>query len=708
MTQLDARLTLPLVDPSTFAEAMKTHLTKLRPTSCWDHPDFPVVWSRLAETFNRLASGDAPGKVLVFPAPLGSGKSEGARLYCSKLPEWTPWDDSAPATAPRHPGVLIVVEMKKSADKMAFDINELADRTIAVTYHGDVAGERPLHTLAEYPVLIITHSALEKAGARITAGHGDRSNWRYFTAFGPQVPVTFGGEETRAFTTRKLYVIDEGPDLLQEARITLQTARLIRDVIPTNIATECPQQVQALSYVIRHFERMIQKHRQQHGEKTPFKTTLVQDGSAVHTADRDLTMQPLIAALPRIPASTVGAPMQNTPARAEWETYVAAVLRDVPSLLRQWHWMEQNGVHFTLHSSRSLVPPDLLENGFAILDGTAKEDMRYDMLRGCVEIIDVPSPRQYRNVRLVLGIVGKGMGKRATSERALQDAPHFLSRMQDAMKRLTQATFPVAFSPLSKNPKDRSVFILTNKDAQEWFDTPVDAQAQKGNFKLCQTAHYGETGGSNAWSDYDTCGVFGLQFPPRERAINVANAKTVRPEMFKSLPAVRQRGDIAHITTVLLQGFGRVRLRNVINAEGDCPETELYLLVSAVDDGISEEVVKRIKANMPGLRCVIWDYSEDSMAEFAQTPADQFLEAVKILKQQASEQGKNTFHGPALWSRLKLSDKQRENRIKNLRRPGHRLNEGMTKLGVTYTPSQRFRPDTDYFTWINHEAEEIV
>src|SRR5262249_31001726 len=125
-----------------------------------------------------------------------------------------------------HPGVLIVVRFKERADKMAQWINDHAGRTVARSYHTDnkvtkVEGNTA-DVLSRWPVLVITHRAYEIGLDAVNRGEDFKSNWNAFHAWSDG--------------SRKLIVIDEALNMIEEAQIDINRLRRALGAIPWHIA----------------------------------------------------------------------------------------------------------------------------------------------------------------------------------------------------------------------------------------------------------------------------------------------------------------------------------------------------------------------------------------------------------------------------------------------------------------------------------------
>jgi hypothetical protein len=61
------------------------------------------------------------------------------------------------------------------------------------------------------------------------------------------------------------------------------------------------------------------------------------------------------------------------------------------------------------------------------------------------------------------------------------------------------------------------------------------------------------------------------------------------------------------IITSIIQAINRVRCRKVIDDEGNCPNTDIYLMLPA--DEIAKEILKGIRKEMPGIKTMTWNFS---------------------------------------------------------------------------------------------------
>ena len=123
----------------------------------------------------------------------GTGKTQGTVVYCALLSKLAPKGI--------HPGVLIVTRLKKDADLMAEQINDLGreyghlnvEDVVALAHHSD--SQTDLADLKNYPVVVITHRAYEIALDYLGQDGTIQQTWPLFHEWNG--------------STRKLVIVDE-------------------------------------------------------------------------------------------------------------------------------------------------------------------------------------------------------------------------------------------------------------------------------------------------------------------------------------------------------------------------------------------------------------------------------------------------------------------------------------------------------------------
>src|SRR4030095_8350873 len=108
---------------------------------------------------------------------------------------------------------------KDQANGLANDINKLANEEVARAYHGDSPATP--EELSASPVLIITHRAYEIGLDRISRGDPNATCWSRFHSWE-------GGR-------RKLVVIDEALDVVEEAQVDLKELNILLAVLSSKV-----------------------------------------------------------------------------------------------------------------------------------------------------------------------------------------------------------------------------------------------------------------------------------------------------------------------------------------------------------------------------------------------------------------------------------------------------------------------------------------
>ena len=166
--------------------------------------------------------------------------------------------------------------------------------------------------------------------------------------------------------------------------------------------------------------------------------------------------------------------------------------------------------------------------------------------------------------------------------------------------------------------EDRKVFFCAHKDVEPVLitcDEKLNPEAKKW-----MTGHWGYIDGSNDYRDCDTAVIFGLPYRPNTWTANVFMALQ-GPQSTEWLQDPTNRGyegylDIrkalkhGQITTSIIQAINRIRCRKVIDDQGNCPKSDVYILLPKNELG--EDILEGIKTLMPGIKVRDWHYDSTS------------------------------------------------------------------------------------------------
>jgi hypothetical protein len=613
-------VTVPVID--------FVHHMELRWTELGNVPSHALrmVWGQLAKTFNESieAFGGEYGRLWRVVRPeTGTGKTQGLCLYASMLP------------LEQHPGVLVVVRLKEQAKELASTINELAGARVASDHHTD--NRLKASDARSMPVLVITHEALKRGMVAIDTGE-DTYNWDTFMAWGSSI--------------RKLVVIDEEFDLLQEAKITLRDVLAAKTRVLSLFPTQFPDQVMILD----KFEHELRRAEEARSDRKS-EHLLWDDWQHVRACE----MEPLCAAL--YWAFTHG----SWPGLSKEEVdRTRDVLLDIEHIAKCWCWQSRQAAATgaaELNFNSAKLISSRMPCGAVVLDATADQDVSYQVLGDQIQVLPRPAnARQYRNVT-VNTIAGYSTGKNARKKTMSEDVAALINHLN---KHLTA---------------DRKVLVVTHKDIVPTIKTHETA------FTM-DAANWKALDGKNQWQDYDTIVIFTLPHRPPEWSVNLfwsakgpQSTKWLQSKehrIFGDHDDIRQSLEMGKIACEVIQAVNRIRCRRVINAEGDCAETEVFLYLPARG---CQDLKDKLRKAMPGIRIERCAMSRKTTTARPSQYTDGLLALAKNMKsgtQLTGSEVRDAMGGVAEqpWGRL----------CNRLKKGDSGLRQSLNALGVSFVP----------------------
>lgn len=264
----------------------------------------------------------------------------------------------------------------------------------------------------------------------------------------------------------------------------------------------------------------------------------------------------------------------------------------VDSLFKTFIFYSRNQSSPTFNTARLLVPPSV--KGGVILDATASCNVVYDLFKGATVIQPPPGTRKYHNVTLHVSY-GHAVGKSDMVKKGLDLC---LSLVADLDQRF------------SSEPGRKKSLVVTHKKVE-----PFLTQCLPKNFKM-DIAHYGAVDGSNEWKDFDTVVIFGLPYKPKRWAPSIFMAyQGVQDSLwlhdpdrrgFKRHTDIRRAIDTGQMVSDIIQAVNRISCRRVIDDEGNCPRTDIFILLPTPTE--AKTLLEGIGDEMPGVNTVDWDY----------------------------------------------------------------------------------------------------
>jgi len=565
------------VSPEEFTAAM-TH--RWRSLGNQPSPRLQQLWGIMAETFHRAAT-EPNGKWHVLQPPTGSGKTQGLCVYSALVAQ-----KNATAEAPL--GVLVVSRTIAQADEIAETIRELSSTSEmdgrVVAKHSE--NKISIAEMRAADILIITHAAYTRALEGLHQEQDDR--WTDYTDWNH-------GE-------RRLTVIDETlAGIVEENQIRADDIRLVLSHIDPGLRARFPGQVAAVEYIYEVLDQIGSMIAQEaeHPDGRVEKLTKakvvwrgVHDGQSVFPAS--LSMAPLRKAMATIRYDYKVLRKESPLDRKRIAALVDATLKDCEAIMARWAYYYRKGREDTFNSSQLLIPPGLV--GPVVLDATASQNFLWKLLGGRTEIANVPDgTRNYANVTLHVARAS-GLGKTKMKERGKIRLPRLLADLEKML------------SP------DRKVLLCLHKHLAHF---PLTYEHK---FAALSVAHWGAIDGKNDWQDYDAAVICGLPYRDPVWATNTFFAlKGLQDNHWLEKPSwgsyadVRQEMQRRQLTVAIIQAINRVRCRRVIDADGNCPPTDIFIILPKGNDG--DAIHSHLEEEMPGISVVPWQFELDGPSE---------------------------------------------------------------------------------------------
>ena len=140
------------------------------------------------------------------------------------------------------------------------------------------------------------------------------------------------------------------------------------------------------------------------------------------------------------------------------------------------------------------------------------------------------------------------------------------------------------------------------------------------SFAAYSVAHWGAIDGRNDWNDYDTVVIFGLSYRDQVWSTNTFFAlQGLQDNRWLEQPSwgryadVRQEMQRRQLTVSVIQAVNRVRCRRVIDGDGNCPPTDVFIVLPRGAEG--DAILAHLQEEMPGAVIVPWEFEMDGPSE---------------------------------------------------------------------------------------------
>lgn len=637
-----------LVTPEEFATAMTNRWHSLGNTSSLR---LRQLWAEMAATFARAIADSNTGgtRWRVLEPPTGTGKTQGLCVYSAITV-----DRNRTSSAPL--GILIVTRTIAQANEIVATIKGLVSNPAEADKVRATHSEARLHpfSMRAADVLVITHEAYTRALEGLNTDHYGR--WDDYTKWehGP----------------RRLTIIDEAiSGVVEENQVKASDIRIALSYIEPSLRRQFPDQVAALERVCEVLDRITAFNTDNPG---PIPARIVwrglHDDRLKHLSVPSMGL--LREAMATIPYDFKCLRKESPNDRRRIAINVDRTLKDCEAIMARWAYYYRKGNDDTFNSSQLLIPPGL--PGPVVLDATASQNFLWKLLGPRAEIAAIPpGTRTYAPVTIHVARAS-GLGKTKMTERGRTRLPRLLANLQQHL------------SP------DRKVLLCLHKRIEHI------ARSYEPNFASYSVAHWGAIDGKNDWNDYDTVVIFGLSYRDPIWATNTFFAlHGLQDNRWLQRPAwgdyadVRREMQRRQLTVSVIQAVNRVRCRRVIDEVGNCPPTDVFIVLPNGPDG--DAILCHLQEEMPDVSVVSWDFEMDGPQERVRRGSSHEALVALMANRLPGETPMSLVR-----SELGLSPSAVKDLQGVLRNDDHHLTKSLAHLGIRYMTTGKGRGSRAY------------
>jgi hypothetical protein len=637
-----------LVSPEQFATAMKLRWHSLGNISS---AKLEQLWASMAATFARAIHGSqvADTKWRVLEPPTGTGKTQGLCVYSALV-----IDKNRASSAPL--GILVVTRTIAQAEEIVATVGELVSDPAEADKVRACHSEAKLNTFAMQAadVLVITHEAYMRALEGLSQDRYGR--WEDYTTW------THG--------PRQLTVIDEAlSGIVEENQVKADDIRFVLGFIDPSLRRQLPEQVEALERACEVLDKIAAFHADNGG---PVSTRIVWRGGAESRV--------------RFPGAHAMGALREELADRRYDLSVLhkdsardrqriaenvdRTLKDCEAIMARWAYYSRMGNDDTFNSSQLLIPRGL--PGPVILDATASQNFLWKLLGPRAEIADVPpNTRSYANVTVHVAR-GSGLGKTKMTEYGKARLPRLLADLEHNLG------------------PDRKVLLCVHQRIEHI------ALSYEPNLAKYSVAHWNAIDGKNDWNDHDAVVIFGLPYRPQTWATNTFFAlqglqdnRWLKHPSWGAYADVRREMQRRQLTVSVIQAVNRVRCRRVIDSNGNCPPTDVFIVLPHGADG--DAILGHLLEEMPGALVVPWQFYLDGPSGRVRRGTSHEALLALMANRLAGETPLSFVR-----SELGLTDSGLKDLRAVLRDDGHELTKSLATLGVHYMTTGKGRGARSY------------
>ena len=518
-------------------------------------PHLRINWAEIFGAFETCIEinkdSTAATETLVMPALTGTGKTLATEYYASHLDGDT--------------GVLIVTFLKDEVDSIVKNINRWADQDKAVAFHSDSRLTRS--DLKDYQVLVITHKGLEMAIDQQNRYDDDRK-LKHFYNYGTG--------------RRELIIIDEEMDHIISTELQINDVNALLGTLEAygrlnSVSNDIKIDISNLKALMDVFKEA----------KEDLEIPLEPNDPGVPDIGQPIHIQQIRESLllGHTLALEATQKLLNT---GEFYTAMSthnsnnnqAMINIIDSIasIMESEWAYYYIDHYGVSQIRTARSTRLKGMSCVVLDATASTNSYYK-LQSDVAMRNLSNKvRTYKNVTLHTSKDWRtGKAKMCTKE--------------NAYKHLQEVNNNNTFS-------NTKIALFTHKKLRGLIEDNYPEQIS--NISL---GHFNALTGVNKYRDCNTLYIFGMLHKP-DPVYTDLHALSVRgSDCFNDDQVVKdERTEMEYslMSCDIVQMINRVSCRKVIDTEGNCPDTEVYLTLPK-NNALANIIISNIQIQMPGI-----------------------------------------------------------------------------------------------------------
>jgi hypothetical protein len=261
----------------------------------------------------------------------------------------------------------------------------------------------------------------------------------------------------------------------------------------------------------------------------------------------------------------------------EFKKELLEMIDTIEFILKDWfYYYSKNGT--LKDSTLNSVTIKLPNKSVVVLDATATTNHLYKLFDDVVLYPDSENARNYSNVELYIAKNSK------TGISAIMDKPK--EKAEILIKNLEEHL-----------DSSNNVLIVTRK---KFVPYVLDYEVIY-NYEV---ENYGNLTGKNNWQNYDTVVLYGLMHKPETFNIN-RQAMATTPADAMEDKDIRDKLKATDLASEVIQAINRVRCRKVIDENGNCDHTKVFLTLPS--GTIGEIILQSITSKMNNIVVKDWD-----------------------------------------------------------------------------------------------------